>query len=36
MTGNYNSFDHWALTYDNDMRKADDSDDWMFGGYENR
>lgn len=33
MTGNYNSFDNWALTYDKDMEKANDSDDWMFGGY---
>ena len=33
MTGNYNSFNRWALTYDDDMEKANDSDDWMFGGY---
>jgi putative AdoMet-dependent methyltransferase len=26
-------FDRWALTYDDDMEKANDSDDWMFGGY---
>jgi ubiquinone/menaquinone biosynthesis C-methylase UbiE len=33
MTEQLNDFDRWALSYDEDMRKADDSDDWMFGGY---
>ena len=33
MVKDYSSFDHWALTYDDDMRKANDSDDWMFRGY---
>ncbi|MBN2077151.1 MAG: methyltransferase domain-containing protein [Dehalococcoidales bacterium] len=33
MSGNFNSFDRWALTYDKDMEMANDSNDWMFGGY---
>jgi putative AdoMet-dependent methyltransferase len=33
MTNNYSNFDRWALTYDEDMQKADESDDWMFGCY---
>ncbi|MFC1948005.1 class I SAM-dependent methyltransferase [Chloroflexota bacterium] len=33
MTGNDRTFDEWSLTYDDDMQKADNSDDWMFSGY---
>jgi ubiquinone/menaquinone biosynthesis C-methylase UbiE len=33
MTEQLNDFDRWALSYDENIRKADDSDDWMFGGY---
>ena len=33
MTDRFNTFDRWALTYDDDMHKANDADDWMFGGY---
>ena len=33
MTDQSNDFDRWALTYDDDMRKGDDSDDWIFAGY---
>lgn len=33
MTDINNGFDRWALTYDEDMRKANDSDDWIFSGY---
>lgn len=27
------AFDKWALTYDEDMEKANDSNDWMCNGY---
>ncbi|HEY33047.1 MAG TPA: methyltransferase domain-containing protein [Dehalococcoidia bacterium] len=27
-------FDRWAKSYDQDVTKAGQSDDWMFGGYE--
>ncbi|HEY94633.1 MAG TPA: class I SAM-dependent methyltransferase [Dehalococcoidia bacterium] len=33
MTHQPNTFDKWALTYDKDLEKANDSDDWMFGDY---
>jgi ubiquinone/menaquinone biosynthesis C-methylase UbiE len=33
MTDHFNTFDRWALTYDDDMQIANDSNDWMFGGY---
>ena len=33
MTDRFNTFDRWALTYDDDMQKANDSDDWMFRRY---
>ena len=33
MVDQFNTFNRWALTYDDDMEKASNSDDWMFSGY---